>query len=450
MTRDAKTGDATTLPRQNRRAFLALLVLTLLLSLAATLTFDHNNARSSVFTLGNWVGPTAETLFHAQGLTVCSTGLGTVGNPICFHAARMPVPSAVVALGARLFGDHFLRVGVFKALLLLVPLELAIALACRRLPRSGSRRMLCLALLLVPFLLTPFLANVVNMQVEEGYSYSLLALATALVLFRSRLRGNGRESWRRTVLFAVTAALLYLSKSSMAPAVAVLTAAYLWPLRRSAAQVAAVLLLVALAPLGWAAWQHHAAGRYTLGTSIDGVNLHKGNNPQFLDRYPPAPGYTLDVYDPAMNRGLFFPDEWSFNDYHQHAAIAFMRQHPGLDLRGDLVKLRFVLFSFRKVGSQPGHGVMEIVESLGVILFRLLFWAALLAAFISLGRRGTKAGTRTPAIVYLLLVAAVAFPYVVGFAYTRHISVLLYPAVLLCCRVLESPSADPQPALGLH
>jgi hypothetical protein len=38
--------------------------------------------------------------------------------------------------------------------------------------------------------------------------------------------------------------------------------------------------------------------------------------------------------------------------------------------------------------------------------------------------------------IFLALVAACALPYVAGFAYTRHISVLIYPAALMCCRAL--------------
>ena len=52
--------------------------------------------------------------------------MGTRGNPICFHAARMPMTAMVVALGMRLLGDHYLRVACFKTLLLLLPIELCL------------------------------------------------------------------------------------------------------------------------------------------------------------------------------------------------------------------------------------------------------------------------------------------------------------------------------------
>src|SRR6202011_1955951 len=125
----------------------------------------------------------------------------------------------------------------------------------------------------------------------------------------------------------------YLAKSAMAPAVIVLLLAYLLTNRRTGPRVL-VLLLVMAAPVGWALRQRHASGRYSIGTSFDGINLHKSNNPQFLERYPPPPRETLDHFDPELNRGLHFDDEWSYNDYHQKAALEFLRSHPRATLQG--------------------------------------------------------------------------------------------------------------------
>jgi hypothetical protein len=41
--------------------------------------------------------------------------------------------------------------------------------------------------------------------------------------------------------------------------------------------------------------------------------------------------------------------------------------------------------------------------------------------------------------VFLAVVAACALPFLAGFAYTRHVSILIYPAALFCCRVLCEP-----------
>ncbi len=437
MTDRVHGHEGSTLDHANRRLFLLLLAATVVLALVAVLLFDRANAHSSVFLLANLVGPTAETLAHGQGLSVCTEAMGTVGNPVCFHAARMPLPSAVVALGATLFGDQFLRVGLFKALLLLFPLETAVWLVCRRLPTMRRRRTLAAFLLLLPFVLTPFLADIVNMQVEEGYSYSLLPLVFALLLFPAPAAEEGQGT---ALLFGASAAALYLAKSSMAPAVVVLTLLFVARRRRRPAQAALALLLVLAAPVGWALWQHHTSGRYTIGTSLDGINFHKGNDEEFLAHYPPPPGETLDAFDADLNRGQGFPDEWSFNDFHQRAALVFIRDHPTATERGLGRKLFAIFFTVRKLGSEPAHGAMALVETAGLILFRLLLWAAILLSLASL-RRSAPTETRFAAVCFLLLVGAVAFPYLAGFAYTRHISVLIFPSALLCCRLLERSPA---------
>lgn len=83
----------------------------------------------------------------------------------------MPLPTLVVAFGVWLMGDHFVSVGLLKTALLLLPVEGAIFLACLRLAPEGMwRRWITGVLLLAPFGMSAFLADVVNLQVEEGYS----------------------------------------------------------------------------------------------------------------------------------------------------------------------------------------------------------------------------------------------------------------------------------------
>ena len=211
-----------------------------------------------------------------------------------------------------------------------------------------------------------------------------------------------------------------------------------------------VLALVMAAPVGWALHQHHASGRYSLGTSLDGMNLHKGNNPAFLAHYPPAVGDTLDWYDPQLNEGLSFRDEWSFNDYHERVAMAYLREHPRETLRGWVRKLAMIFLSVRKSGSGESHGVRLAIEDGGLVLFRVIFWAALGMSVYEIvgngrsssGETGSGLGRRFAAGTFLALVAAVTFPYMLGFAYTRHVSVLIYPSVLLCCRFLEAQKVE--------
>ena len=375
-------------------------------------------------------GPATESLLEGRGLTVCTEAMGTPGNPICFHAAHMPMAPLVLALGIRLLGNNYLPVSFFKVLLLLIPVELAIWMVWRRIPLDPKPRLAAALLLFAPFVITSFLACVINLMVEEGYSYSFLALAVAILFFSEEL------DVPLTLLFAITLDCLYLSKSAMALAVIVLLVGYLLMQRQSGLRLLAIALVVA-APVGWAVYQHHASGRYTLGTSLDGINLHKGNNAAFLEHYPPPAGDTLDRYDQDLNRGLHFTDEWSFNDYHRRAAIDYVVRHPGETFQGDLRKLYVLLISVKKVGSQGLHGAVgSLWETATLVLFRLILWAAIAFSLHAL-LRPTKhdPSRRLVAEIFLTLVAVCVLPYVAGFAFTRHASVLIYPASLMCCRM---------------
>ena len=473
----------------SRRLLLLLLTLPILAALTSVWALDHAKTHRSLFAMTSLVGPTTRSLLAGGGLTACTEEMGTRGNPICFHAARMPATAVTIALGVRLFGDRYLAVAIFKTLLFLLPIELATLLVWRWLPVTPQGRLGVVLLLLAPFSIVPFLADVSNMLVDEGYSYSFLALAVALLLFPTPAPATRFSGTGQTLLFALSLDGLYLAKSGMFAAVLVLLAGFLL-LERSAPRRTLVLLLVAAAPLGWALHQHHATGRYSFGTSFDGINLHKGNNEAFLQNYPPREGDSLDWYDFQLNHGRQFRDEWSYNDFHRHAALAYLRAHPRQTLQGGLRKLDILWFSCRKVGSTASHGLMKLFEDAGLLLFRLLFWTAFLAALYLLppgrphldtqhrvphpsrlcegwdtnsvsaqkvgclracpelaeGAGPSDLGFRTTttlrlqAAIFLATVFACTLPYVAGFAYTRHVSVLVYPSALFCCRLLSQRS----------
>ncbi len=409
-----------------RTVFLTLFALTILWSiLVAALLFRHS--RDFDEAIGYGVYPATRSLLAGAGLTICSDTLAqTIGNPICFHSARMPLAEWVLALGIKLCGLHILPLAILKTILLLLPLELTIFIVCRRFTRAPRPLLLAALLLLLPFAIAPFWQDVVSLGFEEAYSYSFIALAFAMALFRPPTRGLGGG-----IIAGLTFAAILLSKSSMILVASVLLFGCLLTLRGRSTRLLAVLLAFS-APFSWILYQHHASGRYALGTSLDGFNLHMGNSPNFLRDYPPY--RSLDDTAAQLNAGHTFAGEWPLNDYHHAAALAFIRAHPGTALRGTLRKARIVFFSVRSVGGWSPHGLRRLVEVAGMVLFRLLFWTAILLAIVSLVR--SPANLRRPSVIFLLFLAAAVTPYLLGFAYTRHISILIYPTVLFWCRAL--------------
>jgi hypothetical protein len=346
----------------------------------------------------------------------------------------MPIVPAVIALGLRLFGDRLLAVTCFKTLLLLLPLFVSIWVVCRYTPLAPGRIILTGTLLLIPFLILTFLADVVGLEYEEFYSYGFLALGAALVFWNQRLAENKRNHLALGALVGTCAAAVYLSKSSMILAAVVLLIAGLQHVTNYRARVIAVVLALS-APMGWLLYQHHSGGRATLGTSIDGFNLHMGNSPHFLRDYPPQPGGSLDSTAEQLHAGKVFPDEWSMNDFHQRTAVHFIETHPTATFEGVRRKLGAAFLSVRTVGGWIHQGAMGRAETAGIVIFRILFW---LACLFSLFTTATNtAGLRRSGVLFVLLVGAISLPYIIGFAYTRHISVLIYPTALYCSFIVQ-------------
>src|SRR5260370_41629801 len=136
--------------------------------------------------------------------------------------------------------------------------------------------------------MTAFLADVTNILVDEGYLYSFLAVALALLFFdvQTRLTIGGLS---RALLFAVALDGVYLSKSGTLPVVVVLTVGFLMVERRAGLRWL-VVVLVAAAPLGWGMHPQPASGRYHAGHRVDSHHLHKINNVRVLGHSAPPPG----------------------------------------------------------------------------------------------------------------------------------------------------------------
>jgi hypothetical protein len=193
------------------------------------------------------------------------------------------------------------------------------------------------------------------------------------------------------------------------------------------------------ATLGWGAYQRHAGGRFTLGTSMDGINLHKGNDAIFQREYSRWGDVDLDRFDGELNHGMHFADEWSFNDYHRSAALEYIKSHPRETLSGWMKKLNVFFVSTTQLGIAAEQRTDPVAYGFATIPFRLVFWAAIGLACLGLFRfRGLP---QWESAVFLAVVAAVALPYVLGFCYTRHASILIYPSVLFCCRCLDAKRA---------
>ena len=117
---------------QDRRLLWLLLVIPVIVSLAGVWILDHTKAHKPIFSMTNMVGPTTRSLLAGDGLIIIPRH-GLHGSPSGSMRRGCRCGSALVALGMRLLGDHYLRVACFKTLLFLLLIELCIYLVWRHL-----------------------------------------------------------------------------------------------------------------------------------------------------------------------------------------------------------------------------------------------------------------------------------------------------------------------------
>jgi hypothetical protein len=416
--------------KHTARAVFFLYAATLLsLSLVVACIYVRRGPVQNLFGLPFYVGETSWRLISGRGLSYFNYA---VPNQVLWmRGARMPVATLYATAAILYLGpSQMLLATLLKAMLFLLPVLCAARMVLYRSAATMRQLWLCACVLAAPFLVPAFLADVVNLQVEEGFAYAFLAIAFTLVALGPRPSiVAARPLLLHTLATAAALDLLYLSKSSMILVVGVLAASAL--LRSAAAwSRLLLLLLVVAAPLGWALRQHAVSGRYAVGTSLDGGNFHKGNFEQFLAHYPPAHGGNLDFYEHEVEPKQPLGGEWAYNDWHNREALRFIRSHPRATWVGWEKKLYVFLFSFHVYGN-GSVAVPRPIDAAGMVLFRLLLWGAVLLSIAALIRgRGRP---REIALLYLAMVAACALPYIAGFGYTRHASVLLYPSAVAIC-----------------
>lgn len=424
------------LPRTQWLLLAMPVALSTLLSMVVHAWWNQRHIGESVFGLANLVGPAANSLITHGDLYV---NLGPMGfDGIGANGARMPlVPALVAAFSLMLGTADIFPIGFAKILASQLPIAFTCLLVLRRVP--AAQRAFYSLILLLPFLSTPVIANVVSMQVEEGYAYGLIAMTFAMLAFAppqaSKVSPPSGPPWYHVLGFAVAVCMVYLTKSSYALFCLGLCVGYAWVNRSAMVRSLVPLFALCLTLAGWGAYQLSESGQFHIGTSLDGINLHKGNNAQFLDRYPPAPGSTLDQFDEELNEGQVFTNEWAFDKHHKEQAIEFIKQHPAATAKAFGRKVFQYFFSLQKIGSSDASGWRYYWEQVSLVIFRAANLGAMGWALFSLLFRHLDRPQKTSALLYLGTCASVAAPYLIGFAYTRHASVLFIPTALFLISV---------------
>ncbi len=278
---------------------------------------------------------------------------------------------------------------------------------------------------------------------EEGYVLELLAAAATGAIFLTA--SNAKTASALRYMFPVIAvSIAYLFKSSMV-VIWVVTSSLVVGLALSSRRfkLASGLIALALAaPSGWLLHNWTQGGKATIMSSYDGENAFRGWNAHTLDVYPDC---TLDLLFrqtticgtrtmqfPAEPRRMDFANEWEWNDRYAQRARDWVVNHPAEALKILRVKLSTVFLSVRivphyRVTDGANDTTRTMVEEWlsGVWLSSgralEIVWLAVIGFLIYRG----DAQARHVAITSLIIPLAYALPYVFGFGYERHFSILI-------------------------
>jgi hypothetical protein len=403
----------------------------------ALIALGHGARSLTVFDISDLQGLEVKNWVTGHGFGFDGALFTGSDNSIWMRCARMPLPIWTIAGLRIVFGSGMIAVNVAKAILWSLPLIVSFALIqrdslmCRAL--SSRAKWAAWGALLFVSLLPVVLVNLATMTAEEGYIASPIALATTMLIFpRSWAPGarNGRAIVRG-LLFGILIAGIYLSKSSMLLLALIMLPALLMVSRNLRLTVFAAIPLV-LAILCWGAWTAADGGGFSLGTSLDGYNLHKGNNPTFLEHYPPPPNMNIDPFYADIGVGHHYTSEWDFDAEQKREAVQYMKTHPRETMVAMGRKIGVLLFSLKKVG--PGavrSPMVEWTEQASRVIAQLVLWTAI---FMAVWQCVRWKPSSPAAAVFLLVIAAACLPYVVGFALSRHSSILYLPAIIYILR----------------
>jgi hypothetical protein len=403
-----------------------------------------------------------EGVARTGSLMACSPP--PIHDNYCTFASRMPLLPYFLAGAAKLAGDSLLRIALAKTVLFDLLLLCYLAQFVRFI---GADRGVA-AILIAVFAGPQLMLHSVSPYYEEGFIIPLLGILFIIQLSYTLGRQTELPSWARLPAYLAVSAALYLLKSTLLLVLAWNVVFLLVFVRLGAARKMIAVAALCAAPLAWGAVVDHVTGRFTLGTSIDGLNLLRGNNPAALELYP---RYTVDrtvgdgvveiggaeiaQFDPATMDSRFasnpWHSEWEIDAAYRGVALHWMSGHIGDVLRLTARRLWIFFVEIRNTPVVPGApkpaGAILALGMSWMLAMRLVMWGALVAALEGLRREGPQ---RCAAIAFLGLFAAYAAPFILAYTMERHVVPILLPCGLylvarwrLASTVLSRPAASP-------
>lgn len=452
---DQETKSCTAVPSQRsmRLGWITFLVAFVIYETTTTLgTYQKlhraNEMRGGLYTLIDDFGPLIQSILERGQYSVYVPRIST---EYPFTAHKMPFVPYFLAEIAH-WKNSLLLAMVVKNALWGVLLASAFVQLRKSVPRLG--RCVLLPILIYVFTFPKLAIFNTAIAVEEGFLIGLIALLFVYLITWLAPNTESRQMPRAMyVVLPVLNALLFLIKSSMLPLTGAFTIAYC-AVSRSRALSALFVFFLATTLFFWGEHNRRCSGSYKLMSSFDGQNFYKGNYPSTLDFYPRESIGVLDCV-PLLTTAV--SNEWEYDFGCKRQAVNFICSRPLDFLKLSALKFWVMFGEVRCVPMAPekqgAERVIEWVNRLHMLIFRLVFWGCVVVAIRDLARKkGMDAADNTRRRVigacFLLVIAMYGAPYIVGWAGQRHVMPMVLPtfAYFLYLLNLRKPDRDLQAA----
>lgn len=447
-----------------RLAAICLTVI-LLLSLVAKLMLIHGGGVQdrSILKMEYGFGPVITSLYERGTLEACGV---PVALDFCGVAARMPLMPWIYATAAKLIGLQQSHLAIAKSLAGTVILWLALQYLCRSFAKFPVQRLYLVAITALLFLGPQYLKHSISVQYEESLLIDLFPAYFCLLggLFvRQKSAPLSSLDWIILTLLILFGSLLYFLKSSLLFFGIIVIFAPLFLVRTPHWAKAIAILPFVFGLFWWGHVNYAYHGQIRLSSSYNGENLYRGQNDYSYKIYPEIHlDRLIDSEVAILNDGerVPLPDwshhfppfqgEWEWYDYFKQLGQQWGRDNPGKALAFTLRKA-FVLFleprkvPFRQMAlpelepKEYSQGTL-IAGLVWILMLRVLFFAGVLRA---VGNLFKFRRLDNPSLWFFLFIGAYAAPYLIGFAYQRHITpMLVFTSVFLILLTINPPSHD--------
>jgi hypothetical protein len=387
-----------------------------------------------------------ESLVRFDRFRTCPASPYVACDPkACAYATRMPVMPWLIADLTKVVGFGTVNVALAKMVVTSLLASIFLAILSLDLRLSVARLIVLYGLYFGP----QVLKHASSLEYEETILVDLIFCFSIAVcyLIRPDITGSALRRNLMALAAVVLACAMYFAKATMLPVLVVAMALALSNRRLPWKWKVASVIIVAMP---FALWGYHnlqQTGQLRFTSSWDGENLYRGYNSLSLAIYPEvnltrildssavtlANGSVVTLEDSAHQ--ACYRDEWAWNDHYAAAAHAWLLQHP-LSATWFLMKKAWV--ALIEVRHTPGdadpvsHGVAAAMVT-WMIFARCVSVAFVIAALRRIfkgriTRGGITQGDRREAFWALLLLGAAFSPFVIVFAYQRHVIPLLLMA----------------------